>query len=165
MHTTAQWYLIHTHPKQEQRVDKNLRCMGIETCIPLIRDCNGCHARARLCALFPRYMFARFIAAVMLHNVRYTRGVHSVVAFGGTCTPVDDDVIAFCRTLVTDDGYLAVPPTIDRDRVIITGGPLRNLIGLYDRQLSGAQRVTILLTTVNYQARVTVRPYQIRAAP
>jgi transcriptional antiterminator RfaH len=165
MHATARWYLIHTHPKQEQRVDNNLRCMGIETYTPMIRESNGRRATACSCALFPRYMFARFILASMLHNVRYTRGVQSVVAFGGTCTPVEDDVIAFCRTLVTDDGYLTIPPATDGDEVIITGGPLRDLIGLYDRRLSGAQRVTILLTAVNYQARVTVHPYQIRRAP
>lgn len=44
--------------------------------------------------LFPGYIFARFDAATMSHNISYARGVHSIVGVGDRPAPVDDAVIS-----------------------------------------------------------------------
>jgi hypothetical protein len=38
--------------------------------------------------------------------------------------------------------------------VVISAGPLRNLTGVFEREVKGADRVTILLTTIGYHLEV-----------
>jgi len=35
---SLRWYVIYTHPKQEERVDKNLRAWQVETFFPKIKE-------------------------------------------------------------------------------------------------------------------------------
>ena len=55
----------------------------------------------------------------LLHKVWFTRGVESVVSFGGTPSPVDDDVIEFFRTRADKDGFIKVGEELKPgDRVV-----------------------------------------------
>ena len=42
------------------------------------------------------------------------------------------------------------------DRVVISAGPLRNLTGVFERQVKGNDRVLILLTAIGYQGHLEV---------
>src|SRR5215208_2764465 len=80
------WYVICTHPRQEDRAESNLIAWSVETFAPQIKkkqynQFTGVAIQLPK-PLFPRYIFARFKLNEMLHKVRYTRGVHSVVGFG-----------------------------------------------------------------------------------
>ena len=95
---TARWYAIHTKPKQEGRAHSNLRARGVETFTPRVgerRYTPAGHVKNEIKPLFPQYIFARFDASRMLHQVCFTRGIHSVVRFGGDDpTPIDNEIIA-----------------------------------------------------------------------
>jgi len=108
--------------------------------------------------LFSGYLFARFCAAVSLRAVRYSRGVLRVVGGGDRPWPVDDVIIADIRERIGPEGFLEMleRPLRIGDPVCITGGPLAGWSGIFDSQLSDAERVVILIETLQ-QGRVVVR--------
>jgi transcriptional antiterminator RfaH len=151
------WYVVHTKPKQEARAEANLRAWGIETLMP--RLCERRYTRTaplRITPLFPRYLFARFSAMRLLGKVRLTRGVHAVVGLGEHATPVDDQVIALVRGRIHDDGYVRIAEPRPGDLVRIAEGPLRSLVGVFEREMDGRDRVMVLLTTMGCHARIHI---------
>lgn len=158
------WYALHTNSRQEFRTISNLRAWGIESFTPWIKEkssLRSAHSAPVLKPLFPRYVFAKFNAVAMLHSVRYTRGVHSVVSSGTGPVIVEDGIIALCRSRMGEDECIREIKA--GDAVIITAGPFKDFQGLFERELPGEEeRVEILLTTVTYQARVEVDRCDIR---
>jgi transcriptional antiterminator RfaH len=158
--TTPQWYVIHTHPRQEERAHSNLRSGGIETFTPKLQEL--CHNQytgklTRLTKhLFPRYIFARF-PLLELHKVRYTRGVFDIVSFGNCPTPVGDDMITSFKARIGSDGFVSIGDALDiGDEVVIKGGSLSGLTGIFERQMKDSERVMILLNSLSYQAHIVI---------
>ncbi|MDP2279715.1 MAG: hypothetical protein Q8K51_16010, partial [Nitrospirota bacterium] len=70
---------------------------------------------------------------------------------------VSDEIIDMIRTQ-EEDGIITIkPPDLKRgDRVTIKGGPLQGLNGIFEKEISGQERVILLLTAIEYQARVVI---------
>ena len=87
------WYVIHTHPKQEDRVCSNMKVLGVPIFNPKTKERRYnqfVNAPTYVTKpLFPRYIFAQFEVNDLYHKVRFSRGVHSVVSFGEGPTPID----------------------------------------------------------------------------
>jgi transcriptional antiterminator RfaH len=156
---TLHWYAIHTHPKQEDRAEMNLRAGGVETFAPkhkqrtYNRQSKGLTYRTK--PLFPGYIFARFDFEEQLHDVRFTRGVHSVVSFGHTYVPVDDEIINIIQERKTKDGFILLGPDLKQgDELVVVHGPFKGFKGIFERDMKDADRVIILLKTVSYQSHV-----------
>ena len=150
MVSNLSWYAIRTKPRQEERAVENLRSWGITT---LAARLKGNDSR-RDSQLFPGYIFARFEGLKMLRNVYFTRGVAYVVSFGGV--PISDDVIGEIHARMDENGVINNKSYLNPgDEVVIRSGPLRNFVGVFERE-SGAERVQILLNAVAYSARVQV---------
>ena len=162
------WYVVRSKRKQEQRAESNLRAWGLETFMPKLRTVSAPAVRAgvryKVEPLFPGYLFARFDTTREYAKVRLTRGVHSVVGFGECATPVDDAIIALIRSRINDDGLVHEAEPSPGDQVEIVSGPLCSVRGIFERALSGGDRVLILLTTVGSSARVQVSRAVIRKA-
>lgn len=164
----TRWYAIRTKPNQEDRACENLTAWRVETFAPLLRKrCFGEYvARAvyRTEPLFRSYIFARFNAGDLLHKVRFTRGVHSVVSCGVVPTPIDDEVITLIQSRA-EGGFVRLDDDLKHgDKVVISGGQLRGLSGIFDRRASNSERVLLLLRTVTYQACVEVESALVRKA-
>lgn len=162
------WYAIHTKPKQENRACENLLAWNVETFAPLLRKRYfkpfTTRAVYRNEPLFRSYIFARFDAGDMLHKVRFTRGVHSVVSCGGNPIPIDDEVIRLIQ-LRSEDGFVRLNDDLKHgDKVVVEGGPLKGLSGIFDRRTSDSERILLLLQTVTYQACVEVESAMVRKA-
>jgi len=157
----SRWYAIHTHPKQEDRANSNLMAWNVETFSPKIktRYSNPYTGLPTFLSkpLFPRYIFARFESDRLLSKVLFTRGVHSVVSFGGIPAEVNHEVISFIQSQVSEDGFVKVGEDFNTgDQVVIKDGPLKSLTGVFERQVKGSDRVLILLSTIQYQGSVVV---------
>lgn len=167
MHSTSyRWYVVQSKPKQEVRADANLRRWGLDTVTPLIRESRLSHAAAqpsRISPLFPGYLFARFPLS-LLAKVRLTRGVSNVVGFGEYATPVDDGVIELIRSRIDGDGFVRMAEPQPGDSVRITHGPLRSLVGVFERELQGRDRVLVLLTALGAHTRVQLARLHIQKA-
>nr|QEO74513.1 hypothetical protein [uncultured bacterium] len=115
--------------------------------------------------MFPGYIFARFDADRLLHKVWYTRGVHSVIGFGGSPSPIADEVINLLQTQVGEDGYIKLGDDLKRgDKIVVTEGPLKNFVGVFERRMQGSERVMVLLDTVSYQGRLAVESDAVKKA-
>jgi transcriptional antiterminator RfaH len=155
------WYVVHTHPKQEDRADSNLRVLGIPIFNPKIRKprYNQFTVIPIYVAkpLFPRYIFAQFKVDDLYHKVRFTRGVYNVVSFGGGPTPIEEGIIALIQSNMKEDGFVRIDGEIKPgDRVVVKDGPLKNFAGIFDREMKDTDRIRILLETVSYQAHVEI---------
>lgn len=155
------WYVVHTHPKQEDRADYNLRAWNIETFLPKFRERRHNPFTGEplyvVKPLFTGYVFARFDLGSLYHKVRFTRGIHSLVSFGDSPNPVDEEIINIVRLRTGKDGFVRIGDELrPGDRVAIKEGPLKDFTGIFEREMKESERVMILLNTVGYQARALV---------
>lgn len=163
------WYVIYTKPQQEDRAEYNLRAWHVETFSPKIksRQQNKFTGKTTYVSkpLFPRYIFARFRASALWHKVSFTRGVHSVVCMDDRPTPVDDEIIEMIQLQKGEDGFIRTDKVLrPGDKVMISEGPLRNMVGIFEGRFNDDERVSILLTAVNYQSRVVIELAAVRKA-
>lgn len=155
------WYAVYTKTGEEDRAESNLRAGQIETFMPRVkaRRIDKHTGKPTFIAkpLFERYLFARFKASETLHKVWFTRGVHSVVSFGEHPSPVDDEVIEFIQLQRGEDGLVRVGEELRAgDHVMINEGPLKNFVGVIQGKVKERDRISILLSAVNYQSRVVI---------
>jgi transcriptional antiterminator RfaH len=157
----CRWYVIHTKPNQEERANSNLQAWKVETFVPLLKTRRvnqyTLQSTYRIEPLFPRYLFARFHLHALLHKIRFTRGIHSVVGFGGSPSPVGDEIIGLLKSRVEKDGFVSMEKKLKPgDSVVINSGPLAGFHGIFEQDTGTADRVRILLASVSYQARLVV---------
>jgi transcriptional antiterminator RfaH len=156
---TPNWYAIHTHPRQENRAESNLRAWEVETFAPRLKECrysNGVLVQM-VKPLFSQYIFARFSAQDMLHKVSFTRGVSSVVSFGSSPTPIGEEIIEVIRARIGEDGFVSLGEVLRAGDVVkIKGGPLKNFVGVFERKVSNENRVMLMLNTISYQSHLVI---------
>ncbi|MCA1568627.1 MAG: hypothetical protein LC803_23875 [Acidobacteria bacterium] len=163
----SHWYVIHTNPKQEVRACSNLEAWGVRTFSPRLRDGRRNQFTGIVTyfskPMFPRYIFAKFDAADLLHKIWHTRGVHSVVCFGGSLVPIEVEVITLLQAQVDENGYIRLGEELKRgDRVVVTDGLLKDFAGVFERNMKDNERVMVLLTTISYQGRLCVEKGLVR---
>jgi transcriptional antiterminator RfaH len=155
----ACWYAVRTKLKEEDRADHNLRSWHVPTFAPKLkqRRTSGYASRCVSKPLFSRYIFARFDITRQLHDINYTRGVQSVVSFGGSAVSIDDSVIDLLRAQVGADGFVRMEDEFKPgDKVRVTSGPFQSLGGIFMRKLNGADRVKILLNAMQFQGHLLI---------
>ena len=161
MEDRLSWYVVHTHRKQEDRTNNNLQGLGVETLAPKLRankynEFTGQPSHV-VKSLFPNYIFARFRFNDLYYRIRYARGVQSLICFNNRPTPVDDEIIALVRSRIGSDGFVKMNDDLNvGDEVVITDGRFQSLCGIFERELSDTDRVSILLNTVGFQGHVVV---------
>jgi transcriptional antiterminator RfaH len=161
------WYAIYTHPKQEDRADMNLRAWGVETFNPQLQETRrNIYTGAPIKViknLFPRYLFAKFKASELIHKVSFTRGVKSVVNFGGGAVPIDDEIITIIKSQVGEDNLIRVGYDFKAgDKVVIKDGPFRNLTGIFDKKIKNTDRVRILLEAITYDVHLIIEQESLK---
>lgn len=166
---TPNWYLIRTHPRQESRVESNLKVLNLQTFVPMYRNRVQNQYTGHVCyvpkPLFPGYIFAHFKINDLYHKVNYTRGVHSLVSFSNKPATVDDEVIAMIQSRAGNDGLVRIEEDLTPgDQVVVKQGPFKNLTAVFERTMSGADRVLLLLQIVNYQAHIIVDRQSVKLA-
>lgn len=158
-HEQTQWYAVRTKPNEEDRAYSNLQAWRVETFMPKVKELHTSDfggGRYVTKPLFSRYIFARFDVESQLHNINYTRGVQSVVSFGGSPISIDDKVIDLIKDRVDPDGFVRIDDFKAGDPVRINSGPLQNIEGVFERKLKDKDRVKILLNTMSYGSHLVI---------
>lgn len=158
------WYAVTTKPHQEKQAGLNLESLGVETFCPQIKRKKVIRRRLQtvIDPLFPGYIFARFDIERSYRTVSYARGVRSIVAFGPMPAPVDEEIIAAINARL-HNGCLTVPATsyTPGQSVRIQEGPLQGLEAIFEREMTGQQRVVLLLRVLAPQWRVVLPIEQV----
>ncbi len=154
------WYLMQTKAGQERRAQVQVALIAEDVLLPLIRTAvrRWGAVTESVAPLFPCYLFARFDFESEWRSVRYARGVRTVVCFGTEPAVVPDWIIVdFKERCAQGPLELLRRPLSEGERVRVIGGPFQEFEGIFERHLSGAERVAVLLSVMGVGAR-TVLP-------
>ena len=161
------WYLIRTKSGNEQRAAFNLSNQGIEVFLPLYKahQFNFGKINEMKKPLFPGYLFARFDLSSQYHQVKWTRGVSKIVAFGDFPVPVSERIIQAIKGRVGKDNLIKLDEDWrEGDIVEIISGPFRSLQGIFQRKISDKGRVKILLSLLGADVSVHISKWQLKRA-
>lgn len=151
------WYAINTKPHKERQVEAYLAERGIEIYLPTTPVQRRRKNRSAARPYFPGYLFARADLDVIGEwTLRYCPGARGLVRFGDKPGHVDDRFIDELRA------RLASIDTVDKrgqvlqpgDPVIITSGAFADWQAIFDKRLSPAGRVRVLLKMMKHWATV-----------
>lgn len=155
-----QWFCLRSHSKHEHIAARHVnRLEGVQTFLPRIR-----FRRTRRQgpvwvteALFPNYLFARFMWHTQVRLVRHAPGVCDVVHFGKRWPTVPDFVMEELRARFGDDSIHVVGESLSPgDEVRISGGAFHGLAGVISRILPARERVAVLLEFLGRQTAVEI---------
>jgi transcriptional antiterminator RfaH len=151
------WYVIQTKPKKEEEAKSYLSTKGLEIFNPLMETFSQRNGRMNkeFKSLFPNYIFGKFDLDQNYSLVRWARGVKTILGFGGYPIPVSEEVIEIIKKRTDRHGIVRRSYHFEpNDLVRIKSGPLRDLLGIFDRWVSDSDRVRILLNLIGYQPTI-----------
>lgn len=161
MSPKGEWYLVRTKPGKERWVRDQLALLLPEVFLPMLkaRGMRWGKLAMSIAPLFPSYLFARFDLSGSYFDVRYAPGVSGIVSAGTDPLVVPGEIIAELQSRGVDSVIeIRAKPFDSGERVRILDGPFRGFEAMFDRYLSGAERVAILLGAVQNAGLRVVLP-------
>jgi len=155
------WYVAQTKYAQEKRAQQQLQSQGVACLLPVFSEVRLQNGRVRRIAeqpLFPNYIFVRFDPEVVHTTaIKATRGISSLISFGGLPSVVPDSVITRL-TQGWESAPLETAAPQHGDRVVIRDGVFEGLEAIW-YEPDGMKRAMLLLTLMNRQVRVPVNSH------
>ena len=151
------WYVIQTKPKKEEEAQSYLSTKGVEIFNPLMESFLARNGRVNkeLKPLFPGYIFGKFDLEQNYPLVRWGRGVKKILGFGGYPISVSEEVIEIIKGRTDSNGVVREKYHFEANDVIrVKSGPLKDLLGIFERWVSDTDRVRVLLNLIGYQPAV-----------
>ena len=149
------WYVLQSKPRKEAFLYKQLLVYRIEAYLPSVRV-EPVNPRARKeQPFFPGYLFIHVdLKSISISDLRWMPGAIGLVCYGGEPAYVPDGLVRTIQTQV-DEVRIAELGNIDRfksgDLVVIKDGPFAEYKAIFDRRLSGHDRVCVLLEMLKGQ--------------
>jgi len=141
-----QWYALYTKPRKEFQVEILLQAQGIETYLPTVRCKVQRRDRPSIKVYFPCYLFARIdFGSTPRSSITWMPGMRHIVTMGNQPVVVADEIVDLLRRRLEGREVIVYGSFRPGDRVRITSGPLHDLEAVFDRPLSAADRVRVLL--------------------
>jgi transcription antitermination factor NusG len=163
------WYVIRSKPNKEEFLAGQLSAYGIKVFYPRIRV-KTVNPRARkLRAYFPSYVFVHVdLETVSISTLHWMPGAVNLVSFDGQPASVPETLISAVERQVEHintsqkNMLLGLKPG---DIVTIHDGPFAGYEAIFDGQISGRERVRVLLSFLqNRKIPVELRENQIGRA-
>lgn len=155
------WYLVRTKPGKERWVRDQLADRLAEVFLPMLRARMPRWGRLTMSVapLFPCYLFARLDLQSDYFMVKYLAGVSGLVSAGADPIVVPPAIITEIRARGIDDVVeIHEDPFNSGQPVRVVEGPFRGFEAIFERYLSGAERVAILLSTIEQAGPRVVLP-------
>ena len=153
---TFPWYAIRIKSRLEPVTSHALAGKGYDTYLPVYKDRRKWSDRVVQCdvPLFPGYLFCRFDAFRRL-PILTTPGVLSIIGFGKSPQPIDDQEIDAVKTVLASSVFAEPCPFLrEGDRVRIVRGALEGLEGILVKkktQYRMVLSVTMLMRSVSVE--------------
>ena len=153
------WYVIQTKPKKEGEATSYLSTKGVEIFSPLIEAFSTRNGRIskELKPFFPGYIFGKFDLYENYPLVRWGKGVKCVLGLGEYRypTPISEEVVEIIKERTDHQGIVRMKQAYQANEVVrIKAGPLKDLVGLFERWVSDSDRVRVLLNLIGYQPNI-----------
>lgn len=145
------WYLVRTKQHKETLVRSLLSARIPDSFLPLLRIRReyAFDRKSRLMPLFPCYVFAFFDLHAQYHTVQRTLGVTGVICAGNEPSEVDEEIIDEIKRR-GPTGIVELPrKTLQPGETVnVRSGPLRGMSAVFERYLSGPERVALLINSI-----------------
>jgi transcriptional antiterminator RfaH len=143
------WFCLRSQPKREHLAVTTLRRQfGIECLSPRLRF-RKLTRRGPVWfveAMFPGYLFAKFVYSTQHRAVAAAHGVRGIVHFGDRLATLPEETIAALQSKAGADEVVTVDSSVKPgQQVQITEGPFRGLEVVVTRLLPAKERVRVLL--------------------
>ena len=161
------WYAVQTRAKSEHiAAAALLRSGGIEVYCPRLQFQRQTR-RGKVWfteALFPGYIFARFMVATQMRTVSYSLAVTRVLQFGDRYACVPDSAIDQIREQMGgDDTRILKPSAKVGDEVEITTGPLQGMTATVTGLQQGKDRVRLLIDFLGRVSEAELSVYDVQS--
>jgi len=147
--TEPLWFCLKAQPKHEHLAASTLRArLGVECFAPRIRFRKATRRGAVwfVEAMFPGYLFARFVYPELHRQVQAAPGVSNIVRFGEGVATIGELTVARLREKSGDDEIVILNPDVQIGSVIqIAEGALQGLEAVVTQLLPARERVKVLL--------------------
>lgn len=155
------WYVVRTRPRSEEIAARHLGRHDVGVYLPRLAlkpfQSAGLHGRELTEPLFPGYLFAELDLSSHFRAVSRTPGVRNFLCFGGELpSQIDPEIISTLRERSSGDVFQPRDTLQRGTSVHLLSGPFAGLLGVVDRPLNGAGRVSVLLQILSRQTRVEV---------
>lgn len=148
------WFAVNTNPKCEGLVHDLLRREDFEVFLPKIIN-----RKRAVEVLFPGYLFVRLdLDSPAWVKIKYLHGVRKILSFGNMPLPMPEAIIAAIKNRDYTHKAVAWRPG---DKVAFTKGPFAGLEGKFTGEVSGKERVKVLLTAVQQAITVEVEATEL----
>jgi transcription antitermination factor NusG len=160
------WYVIRSKPNKEEFLAEQLSAYGIKVFYPRIRV-KTVNPRARkLKAYFPSYLFVYVdLEMISLSTLHWMPGAINLVSFDGVPASVPETLITAVERQVESVNTAQKNMLLDLkpgEVVSIHDGPFAGYEAIFDGQITGRERVRVLLSFLqNRQIPVELRESQI----
>jgi len=155
-----EWYVLQTKPRKEDLVAHQVGARQAHVFYPRLVESLPLTptSQRRVAPMFPGYLFVNLDILERGKGVRYTPGVKDFLRCDGEPEPVSAEIVERLMSRTGPTGIYEVPPPhFERGRRLrIEDGPFRGLEVIFEEELSGPERVAVLLAEVNLQARVVL---------
>lgn len=150
------WYVLRTKPHKEMSVYRLLKSRDVTVFYPTIKV-NPVNPRSsRIRPYFPGYMFVEAdLEQIGRSTLEWLPGSHGLVTFGNEPASVPDHMIEMVKNS-SDAWHQAQQEKRSfraGDKVRIVDGPLAGYEAIFDTELSGQQRVQVLLAYLHNQPK------------
>jgi len=159
------WYVIHTKPGNEHRVETNLFNQEIEVFLPLLESFQYSSGKMiqKIKPLFPNYLFAKLDIYLHYYKVKWTRGVNKILGSGVEPVPISGKVIQTIKERTGKDNLVKLEEEWrEGDPVRVNSGPFKELVGIFQKKMSDGGRVKILLNLIGVDVSVQISRWQIK---
>jgi len=160
----AGWYVINTNPRCEEIVYHILSNEAFEVFLPKIPKRSNKKTSE---PLFPGYLFAKLnLDSYDWVKIKYLQGVRKILSFGNVPVSISEEIIASIRQRAKSDGYQEEIISFKcGDKVRFTGGPFEGLEGIFTGEVSGKERVKVLLKAIcSWAITVEVSTFELSNA-
>jgi transcriptional antiterminator NusG len=159
------WYAVRTRSNFESKVLQQLQGRSITSFLPKVWVWSRRRDRRKKISvpLFPGYLFVRLELNAQTHlNVVQTAGAVNLVGVKGKPVPVADDEMANLQVLDGTDRSLRQLSGMKKgDKLMIIDGPLKGLIGTYQRLKDKSARLVVGLSLLNQSVAVELDDWAV----
>jgi transcriptional antiterminator RfaH len=155
------WYLVRTKPSKERWVFDQLSAILPEVFLPMLEARTPRWGRLAwsVMPLFPCYVFAQFDLQKRYFDIKYMPGVNGIVSAGPDPLVIPIAVVDEIKRRGVNGVVKIEPQGFDSgERVRVVEGPFRGFEAIFERYLSGPERVAILLSAVEANGLRVVLP-------
>jgi transcriptional antiterminator RfaH len=150
------WVVLRTQPRRELVAARSVAARLVEAYVPRLPARRDPERRP---LVFPGYVFVRPLPGTDdLLRIRSVPGIAYVLPRGGPPAQLPESVIELLRRREAEPPQ----PLRHGERVVVLAEPFRSLEAVFDRHLSAAGRVRVLLELVHRVVAVDLEEAQLR---